>query len=125
MNVLMTSYSRLSSFAQLITLIIVFIFVLGLTIVATKWMAQLQKQQFKCTNIEVIETFRISNTKYIQIVRTGQKYVAIAVCKDTITMLTELQQEELELITSPEITNIPGFQEILMKVKKRNKREEK
>lgn len=122
MNVLMTSYSRLSSFAQLITLIIVFVFVLGLTIVATRWMAKLQKQQYQCTNIEVIETFRISNTKYIQIVRTGQKYVAIAVCKDTVTMLTELKQEELELISSPETTDFPGFQEILKKVKERNKK---
>lgn len=124
MNVLMTSYSRLSSFAQLITLIIVFVFVLGLTMVATRWVAKLQKQQYKCTNIEVIETFRISNTKYIQIVRTGQKYIAIAVCKDTVTMLTELQQNELELITSPDTTVIPGFQEILTKIKK-NKRVEK
>lgn len=124
MNVLMTSYSRLSSFAQLITLIIVFVFVLGLTMVATRWMAKLQKQQYKCTNIEVIETFRISNTKYIQIVRTGQKYIAIAVCKDTVTMLTELQKDELELITSPDTTVIPGFQEILTKIKK-NKRVEK
>lgn len=124
MNVLMTSYSRLSSFAQLITLIIVFVFVLGLTMVATRWMAKLQKQQYRCTNIEVIETFRISNTKYIQIVRTGQKYIAIAVCKDTVTMLTELQQDELELITSPDTTVIPGFQEILTKMKK-NKRVEK
>lgn len=124
MNVLMTSYSRLSSFAQLITLIIVFVFVLGLTMVATRWMAKLQKQQYKCTNIEVIETFRISNTKYIQIVRTGRKYIAIAVCKDTVTMLTELQQDELELITSPDTTVILGFQEILTKIKK-NKRVEK
>ncbi|MDE6313151.1 MAG: flagellar biosynthetic protein FliO [Lachnospiraceae bacterium] len=119
---LMTSYSKLSSFAQLITLIIVFIFVLGLTVVATRWMGKLQKQQYKCTNIEVIETCRISNTKYIQIVRTGQKYVVIAVCKDTVTMLTELQQEELELITSPETSDFLGFQEILMKVKERNKK---
>lgn len=122
MYVLMTSYSKLSSFAQLITLIIVFIFVLGLTVVATRWMGKLQKQQYKCTNIEVIETSRISNTKYIQIVRTGQKYVVIAVCKDTVTMLTELQQEELELITSPETSDFLGFQEILMKVKERNKK---
>ncbi len=122
MYVLMTSYSKLSSFAQLITLIIVFIFVLGLTVVATRWMGKLQKQQYKCTNIEVIETCRISNTKYIQIVRTGQKYVVIAVCKDTVTMLTELQQEELELITSPETSDFLGFQEILMKVKERNKK---
>lgn len=122
MNVCMTSYSRLSSFAQLITLFLVFVFVLALTYFATKWMAQQQKQQFKCKNIEVIETFRISNTKYVQILRLGSKYVAISVCKDTVTMLTELEKEELEFTEQQEGMLNLGFQEVLKKVKEMNKR---
>ena len=118
----MTSYSRLSSFAQLITLFLVFVFVLALTYFATKWMAQQQKQQFKCKNIEVIETFRISNTKYVQILRLGSKYVAISVCKDTVTMLTELEKEELEFTEQQEGMLNLGFQEVLKKVKEMNKR---
>ncbi len=122
MNVLMTSYSRLSSFAQLITLLIVFIFVLALTFYATKWMAKIQKSQFKNSNIEVIETFRLSNTKYIQIVKLGEKYVAIAVGKDTVTFLAELEESQLDLTKTVEGTNTLEFQEILKKVKDLNRK---
>lgn len=122
MNVLITSYSRLSSFAQLITLLIVFIFVLALTFYATKWMAKIQKSQFKNSNIEVIETFRLSNTKYIQIVKLGEKYVAIAVGKDTVTFLTELDESQLDLTKAVEGTNTLEFQEILKKVKDLNRK---
>lgn len=121
MNVLMTSYSRLSSFAQLIALLIVFIFVLALTFYATKWMAKLQKSQYKNSNVNVIETFRLSNTKYIQIIKLGEKYIAIAVCKDTVTFLTELEEEQINLASRSEETNV-GFQEILNKVKDMNKK---
>lgn len=122
MNVLITSYSRLSSFAQLITLLIVFVLVLALTFYATKWMAKIQKSQFKNSNIEVIETFRLSNTKYIQIVKLGGKYVAIAVGKDTVTFLTELDESQLDLTKAAEGTNTLEFQEILKKVKDLNRK---
>ena len=122
MNVCMTSYSRLSSFAQLITLFLVFLFVLALTYISTRWMAKLQKNQYRCANIEVVETFRISNTKYIQIVRIGEKYVAISVCKDTVTFLTELKEDELQIEKMQQNTENMGFQEILRKVKEMNKK---
>lgn len=122
MNVLMTSYSRLSSFAQLITLLIVFVFVLALTYYATKWMAKIQKSQFRNPNIEVIETFRLSNTKYIQIVKLGEKYVAIAVGKDTVTFLTELDESQLDFTKTMEGTNTLEFHEILKKVKDLNRK---
>ena len=122
MNVLMTSYSRLSSFAQLITLLIVFVFVLALTFYATKWMAKIQKNQFKNSNIKVIETFRLNNTKYIQIVKLGEKYVAIAVGKDTVTYLTELDESEFDLTKAMEGTSNLEFHEILKKVKDINRK---
>lgn len=122
MNVLMTSYSRLSSFAQLITLLIVFVFVLALTFYATKWMARIQKSQFRNSNIEVIETFRLSSTKYIQIVKLGGRYVAIAVGKDTVTFLTELEESELDLTKVTEGIGNMEFHEILKKVKDRNRK---
>lgn len=119
---LMTSYSRLSSFAQLITLLIVFVFVLALTFYATKFMAKMQRNQFRNSNIQVIETFRLSNTKYIQIVKLGKKYVAIAVGKDTVTYLTDLDESELELNKALEKTNNLEFQEILKKIKDINRK---
>ena len=47
------------------------------------------------SNINILETMRISNTKYIQVVKIGSKVFAIAVAKDTVTYLCELNEDEL------------------------------
>lgn len=84
-----------SSYAQLITVLVIFVLVLGVTAWVTRWMADYQKAQNMNANIEIVETVRITSNKYIQLVRVGQKYMAIAVCKDTVTMLCEVPEEQL------------------------------
>ena len=84
------------SYAKLITVLIVFVLVLGVTAWVTRWMAEYQRAQNINANIEVLETARITANKYIQLVRVGQKYMAIAVCKDTVTMLGEIPAEQLK-----------------------------
>lgn len=70
-------------------------------------------------NIEVIETFRIANNKYLQIIRTADKYLVIAVCKDSITMLTELSEDSIEkLPQSGSLSENESFQAIMDKAKK-------
>lgn len=117
MSVFLT-VSALESIAQLITALLVFAFVLLITWAATRWVGNNQKMQLYCKNIEVIETFKVTTNKYIQIVRTGDKYLAIAVCKESITMLAELDGECLTLSESDSTKEIP-FGEILEKVKGR------
>lgn len=46
-------------------------------------------------NIQVVETFRVNNNKFIQIIQVGKKYLVISVCRDVINILTELTEEEL------------------------------
>jgi flagellar protein FliO/FliZ len=76
-------------------MLLVFVIVLAATYYFTKWMAGFQKERNLSGNIEVIETARISTTKYIQIVRIGSKYMAIAVGKDEVTNLGEISREDL------------------------------
>ncbi len=83
-------------YAQFITVLLIFVVVLGITAVTTKWIANYQRQQSINENVQVIETTRIANNKYIQIIRVGGKYMVIAVCKDTITMLGEIPEEQLK-----------------------------
>lgn len=94
---LLTISGRSNSLAQFITVLILFLFVLGLTYVTTRYIAGYQKDMIRTGNMELIETLRISNNKYLQIVRAGNQYLVMAVCKDTVTMLTTLQEEELNL----------------------------
>ena len=106
-----------NSYAQLITVLLLFVVVLGVTAFVTKWLAGYQKQQGAGCNIQVIETSRISNSKYIQIVRVGDTYMVIAVCKDTVTLLGEVAEESLKLEN-------PGkdfsFRELLERAANRN-----
>lgn len=104
--------SRVNSYAQLITMLVVFVLVLGVTALTTKWIANYQKQQSVNENVQVIETTRIANNKYIQIVRVGETYMAIAVCKDTVTMLGEIPKEQLKKGAT---TSTFGFKEFLSK----------
>ena len=74
-------------------------------------------------NMKVIETFRVNNNKFIQIIQVGKKYLVISVCKDTINILTELTEEELLWKPSEEEktrahTN-ENFQDILERLKKK------
>lgn len=110
--------SRLEAFAQLIMLLVIFIFVLGLTYFATRWVASIQKTKLSGSNIHILETMRISNSKYIQIVKIGKKHFAIAVCKDTVTYLCEV--DESDLIYSDNSTKISSesFKAVLEKFKK-------
>lgn len=82
-------------YAQLITVLIVFVVVLAITAVVTKYIAGFQKAQSAGSNIEVLETAQIAAGKYIQLVRLGDTYAAIAVCKDTVTMLCQIPKEQI------------------------------
>ena len=92
---LLSINSGIDSIAQFITVLIIFIFVLAITYITTRYIAGVQKGRLSTGNMELIETLRISNSKYIQIVRVGEKYFCMAVCKDTVTMLGEIQKNDL------------------------------
>ena len=71
--------SKVDGYVQLITVLLIFVAVLALTAFTTKYIAKVQKQAGMNGNIEILETMRVSNTKYIQLVRIGETYVAMAV----------------------------------------------
>ena len=115
MGLLLTGFT--GSYAQFITVLLIFVLVLGVTAATTKWISSYQKQQGVGGNIQVLETSRIANNKYIQIVRVGKTYMVIAVSKDTVTMLGEVPEDQLKL-------NSPGqslrFKEILDRAARKN-----
>ncbi len=97
-------------------MLLVFIAVLAATYFFTKWRASFQKEKTSTGNIEVIETDRISTTKYIQIIRIGRKYMAIAVGKDEVTNLGEISREDLIFREDKPEDNL-NFKDILEKIK--------
>ncbi len=113
---LLTVSNGMNSFLQFCTVLLIFLFVLAVTWAATKWIANFQGTKIGGTNIEVVETYRLSASKYIQIIRTGEKYLAVAVCKDTVTMLTEISAEQIHLPERP-ADSMPDFKKIFEKAK--------
>ena len=113
---------NVSSIAQLVTVLILFILVLAATYYVTKWIAKYQKDTTFTANMEIMETCRLSQTKYLQIVRVVNKYMVIAVCKDTVTLLTELSEDEYEppvLKSSDPVDFSKEFERVLEKFKKK------
>ncbi len=115
--------SKVESVGQFITVLILFLFVLLLTYYTTRWVAGVQKGKISCNNLEVIDTHKITPNKYVQIIRVGEKYIAIAICKDTITMLTELSKEEL-VLQEVDAKKLPEFKDVFEQLMKRAKKNE-
>ncbi len=116
MILLSGEYNSVGSVAQFLTVLIIFIFVLVLTYWTTRLAGGYKKQQMTGKNIQIIETVSVSASKYIQIIKLGSKYVAIAVCKDTITFLCELNEEDIDISVNP--GSAETFIKIFEKLKK-------
>ena len=108
---------RADSYVQFMTVLILFVFVLAITAFVTRWIGGYQKGKSAGANMELIESLRLSSNKYVQIVRIGRKYLAVAVCKDTVTMLSEIPAEDMSF---PEGSSDGActFRDVLAKIQK-------
>ena len=99
--------TSLDSFVQLITVLIIFVFVLILTYFTTRWMAGIQK----------------GNNKMISIVEAGTKYIVVSIGKDDVNYLTELKEEELKDLSFKDpqsmMQNPESFSAIMDKLKEK------
>ncbi len=113
---------RAESFTQFLTVILVFVLVLGLTYLTTRFVGSYQKVKGFNRNFEVIETLKITNGKYLQIVKIGEKYVVIGIGKDTITSICELDPSDVKPL--PEVAtnqSVEAFKAVFDKAKERFK----
>lgn len=107
---------------ELIGLVIVFILILFAAYYCTRLIGRYSYNQSQANNIEVIETFNISQAKYIQIVRVGiNKYVAIAVCKDTIEKLADLTEDDIMIVKKEKNNDESIFADVLSRIRKKTK----
>lgn len=114
---ILTVTSRIDSVVRFFVVLFIFLFVCVLTYFGTRFIATVQKGQMNCTNIDVVETFRIAPNKYVQIIRIADEYVAVCVCKDTVTFLTKVDKGQLELTPEKTVVGTAVFKDILEKAK--------
>lgn len=115
--------TSLDSFVQLITVLIIFVFVLILTYFTTRWMAGIHKGRSFNRNLKIIETISVGNNKMISIVEAGTKYIVVSIGKDEVNFLTELKEDELKDLSfkDPQNTtqNTESFSAIMDKLKEK------
>jgi flagellar protein FliO/FliZ len=107
----------ITGIVQFVTVVVIFIFVVAITLLTTRWIANYQKGSAFTGNIEVIETFRLTTNKYVQIIRVGEKYMAIAIGKDEVHLLAELAKEDIQRAPAGQGL-MPDFAGILGRLKK-------
>ena len=112
------SSHALDSVIQLIVVLIMFLFVLGLAYLAARIAGRFQSNIQSRSNIKVIEVARVNNNKLVEIVKIGERYFAIGIGKDTITLLAELQEDELNLDTLNHDSK-GSFKDILSQLQKK------
>lgn len=116
MIVVLVGQSALASFFKLCMLLIAFILILVASYYVTRWYAQSgfvrrQNHNMEIDNMEIVDTLSMGPNRQICIVRIGQKYIAVSVCKDHIRFLTEVSGDEIEFEPKTE-TETRSFQEI-------------
>ncbi|MDD6038408.1 MAG: flagellar biosynthetic protein FliO [bacterium] len=123
MMITLASSHYLNSMIELITVLVIFVFVLLLTYYVTRWIAGYQKTKLSQGNLSIVEAIRVSNNQSIQIIRAGkEKYLVVAVGKEQTTLLATMTKEELDEIQEIRIQNgspKESFQEIFDKLKDR------
>ena len=101
---------------QFLVVLFLFVVVLGITLWTTRWIAGYQKEKMSGSNMEIVDTMRLSSNQYIQIVRIGGEYIAIAVSKDSVTKLAEIPSEQI-ILRQPSEGETLSFKELFEKTK--------
>lgn len=105
----------MESIIQLITVLIIFIIILGITYLTTRWIGSFQRGQMTGANIELLEAVRLNQSQYLQLVRAGSKYVVLAVSKDSISVVCQLSEDEYDSDWKDKIntqSNVESFQKL-------------
>lgn len=87
--------SGMSNVLQLMGLLVLFVVILIVTYYTTRFVGGIKLGQMRKGNFKVLETFRIAQNRYLQLVQIGKKYIVIAIGKNEIEFITELQENDL------------------------------
>lgn len=124
MTILGIGMSSKDSLLQLFGLTLLFIIILIITYYTTKFIGGVKLNQMKKGNIKVLETFRITQNKYLQLVQIGTKYIVIAIGKNEIHCITELQESDL-ILQDQFVKKDINFLDVLSKIAKKQEDKKK
>ncbi|MCR5357736.1 MAG: flagellar biosynthetic protein FliO [Lachnospiraceae bacterium] len=91
--------------AQFATVFLIFLAVLAITYLTTRFVGNYQKMQGQGSNFEAVETYRVTGNRFLQIVRVGKRYFLIAVSKDDISLISELSEDDFDNCGNENVVN--------------------
>jgi flagellar protein FliO/FliZ len=109
---------------ELIFLVIIFVLIIAACYYVTKFIGGKQLKQMKNSNFTVLDTYRVTQNKFLQLVRMGNQYVVIAVTKDNLTVIAQLSEEEI-IKNEDKSTQVTSFKHVLSDFINKKKSEEK
>ena len=118
---LTTGYSGVESVLKLIGLIILCVIIIAASYFVTKMIGRREAGYSGNSNFKAIEAFRLTPNKYLQLVQIGERYFVLAVCKENVTLICELDREDIRIVSKE-----PGkfsFKEIMAKTMHRKDRQ--
>lgn len=116
----LVGYSTTNSVLELIGLILVLVVVIAACYFTTRFVGSKQSGLQSNSNFKVIDSYRIASGKVLQIVEVGGKYFVIAVSKDNVSFLGEVDPDKLNLAPYAKEQG-KNFSEILKKITKSDK----
>ena len=90
-------FTTSDNLVQLLGLVLLLIIILAAAYYTSKFIGKFKLGQLKNSNFTVIDTYRISPNKMLQIVKVGNKYLVISISKDIVNYITELEESEVQL----------------------------
>ena len=90
----------LDAFYTATVYLLAFLSVLSLAYITTRMIASGNKKRFQTKNIKVLEGVMIAPQKFIQLVKIGDKIMAICVTKDNVTHLYTFSENEIKFDVS-------------------------
>ena len=107
----------LESFFRLVVSLFLFLFVLAACYFTTVWLGNFQKGKMGKGNIEVIESHKLTNNKYIEIVRIGKKYYILSVTKERVEKIDIIDEADIELPDTQMSGANESFAQVLERIK--------
>lgn len=103
--------SLFQSSMKLLGLIILFIIIIIACYYVTRFVGSKSMGTIRESNIKLIDTYRINQNQCLLIIGVGKRYFLLASNKDAVTLIAELQEDELFVIGAAGGKNVK-FQDV-------------
>lgn len=124
MYILLSGNHRDGSLYNVISLILMFAFVLFLAYLTARLAAKLQGNPInKKANIKIIDSMRLGGNKFISIVKIGENYYALGFGKDEITLIDRLDKDSIQLPSDTSESEKKSFKDIISDLNNKNQQD--